>query len=306
MIRLAIIGLGKIARDQHLPAVAANPGFELAAIVSRSASMSNVPVFDTIDAMIAAGADVDAVAICTPPQVRGPIARAAIDAGMAVMLEKPPAATLAEFEDLRRRAEQAGTVLFATWHSRHAAMVSAARDWIAANPVADVTVRWREDVRKWHPGQQWLWQPGGLGVFDPGINALSILTAILPDPVWVEGAVLSRPENCQTPIAAALDLRSGATRISADFDFREQGDECWSITAHAAHGGRMVLDQGGARLAIDGGAPRSGAEAEYPGLYARFAELVANGVSDADPAPLRLVADAFMVARTERVEAFIE
>jgi D-galactose 1-dehydrogenase len=43
-----------------------------------------------------------------------------------------------------------------------------------------VNVIWREDVRVWHPGQDWIWQPGGLGVFDPGINALSIITHILP------------------------------------------------------------------------------------------------------------------------------
>ena len=33
---------------------------------------------------------------------------------------------------------------------------------------------------RWHPGQEWIWQAGGFGVFDPGINALSIVTRILP------------------------------------------------------------------------------------------------------------------------------
>jgi hypothetical protein len=43
-----------------------------------------------------------------------------------------------------------------------------------------VEIVWHEDVRKWHPGQQWIWEPGGFGVFDPGINALSIATRIFP------------------------------------------------------------------------------------------------------------------------------
>ncbi len=47
-------------------------------------------------------ADLDAVAICTPPQVRHAIARDAIEAGKHVLLEKPPTATLSELEDLRR------------------------------------------------------------------------------------------------------------------------------------------------------------------------------------------------------------
>ena len=51
-----------------------------------------------------------------------------------------------------------------------------------------------------------IWQAGGLGVFDPGINALSILTHILPDRLAIQDAELSYPTNCQTPIAARLAL----------------------------------------------------------------------------------------------------
>jgi len=45
-------------------------------------------------------------------------------------------------------------------------------------------------------------------------------------------------------------------------------------------------------------------EAEYPGLYRRFVELVAAGTSDVDLAPLRLVADAFMLGSRRTVEPF--
>ena len=46
--------------------------------------------------MIAAGVAVDAVALCTPPQVRYAIAVQALAAGLHVFLEKPPGATLSE------------------------------------------------------------------------------------------------------------------------------------------------------------------------------------------------------------------
>ena len=52
--------------------------------------------------------DLDAVAICTPPQARHRIARDALSAGKHVMLEKPPAATLSELADLKRLAEREG------------------------------------------------------------------------------------------------------------------------------------------------------------------------------------------------------
>ena len=48
---------------------------------------------------------------------------------------------------------------------------------------------WKEDVHHWHPGQRWIWEPGGFGVFDPGINALSVLTEILPTKSCVEARV---------------------------------------------------------------------------------------------------------------------
>lgn len=41
-------------------------------------------------------------------------------------------------------------------------------------------------------------------------------------------------------------------------------------------------------------------------LYKRFAELVKSGTSDVDLAPLRHVADAFMLGRRKFVEAFYD
>ena len=65
------------------------------------------------------------------------------------------------------------------------AMVSDARAWLKGRTVTSGRISWRESARKWHPGQRWLWEAGGLGVFDPAINAFSILTALLPSPVVV-------------------------------------------------------------------------------------------------------------------------
>jgi D-galactose 1-dehydrogenase len=45
-------------------------------------------------------------------------------------------------------------------------------------------------------------------------------------------------------------------------------------------------------------------KAEYPAIYRRFVELIANGVSDVDLSPLIHVADAFMLGRRREVEAF--
>ena len=66
----------------------------------------------------------------------------------------------------------------------------------------------------------------------------------------------------------------------------------------------MVLSEGGAKLSVDGTLVHEQPEREYPALYERFARIIRAGQSDVDLAPLRHVADAFMLGRRKVVEAF--
>ncbi len=214
-IKVAVIGVGKIAQDQHLPVIAGNSNFELVGVVSqRGVSAKGVPTFPTAAALYAAAA-VDAVAICTPPHVRHAIAREALAAGKHVMLEKPPAATIAEMRDLDEAARAAKRVIFATWHSHYNAAVDEAKARLAGQRLKRLAIEWKEDVRRWHPGQDWIWDAGNFGVFDPGINALSILTKIAPAAMFVKSAklVLSRePRHADRRLARVLDARRVAER----------------------------------------------------------------------------------------------
>jgi D-galactose 1-dehydrogenase len=307
--KVGIVGLGKIALDQHVPVIVANPAFQLAGIASRrGAAVDGVPTFATPEEMLAAIPDLDAVAVCTPPQVRHGVARAMLAAGKHVLLEKPPAATLSEFQDLTDFAAECGRVLFATWHSQYNEAVAEAERRLAGKQVAFLSVNWREDVRRWHPGQSWLWAAGGFGVFDPGINALSIVTRIMPTPIFVRSAELTFPRNCDAPIAATLDLAAGVPgeRLSAVFDWRQTGDDFWEITVETGDGDTLRLQHGGAILAVNGTEIARGNRDEYPLIYQRFAELLHDGVSDVDGSPLRLVADAFLIGRRIVGEPFIE
>jgi predicted dehydrogenase len=169
--------------------------------------------------------------------------------------------------------------------------------------VTGAEINWKEDVRRWHPGQQWIWEPGGLGVFDPGINALSIVTAILPEPLRLADATLEVPANRAQPIAATLDMLSGDAPVRAIFDWRQEGPQSWDIRIDTDEG-RIELADGGARWMIDGEEQPVSDETEYTAMYRRFAELIADGESDVDASPLRLVADAFLRGRTVPVDAF--
>ncbi|WP_404710952.1 Gfo/Idh/MocA family protein [Sphingomonas sp. MMS24-J13] len=302
-IRLGIVGLGKIARDQHLPAIAADPRFRLMAVADPKAALDSVPSYSSLTEMLAAQPDLDAISFCTPPAGRHAIALEAILAGKHVMLEKPPAATVTAAEHLIAVAAMQRVTLFTTWHSREAAAVEQARAWLAEATITAVRVDWREDIRRWHPGQNWILEAGGFGVFDPGINGLSILTRILPRPIVLDAAHFVVPQARHAPIAAALTMQSCGVPIRARFDFRNEGDECWTITVETAEG-CLALTEGGARLSIDRTRISvDTANREYARLYDRFAMLIACRESDVDLAPIQLVADAFLVAETVSGEA---
>jgi D-galactose 1-dehydrogenase/L-arabinose 1- dehydrogenase len=302
-LRIGLVGLGKIARDQHLPALAANSDYDLVAIASRNASLDGVANFPTIEAMLGSDIALDAVSLCTPPRGRFDQARAAIEAGLHVMMEKPPAATISEAVALADMAQAKGVVLFATWHSREAAGVEPARAWLVGRRIDAVRIAWREDIRRWHPGQDWILEAGGFGVFDPGINALSIATKILPEPWRVDNATIAVPAGRQGPLKATLGMLAGAVPVSAEFDFLQTGPQTWDIEVDT-DAGTLVLSMGGSILRLPGEQPREAADAEYPGLYRHFAELVATGKSDVDLRPLQLVADAFLIAERTTGEAF--
>lgn len=292
---LALVGIGKIALDQHVPALAASTDWTLACTVSRKGSVPGVPAFSDIHDMLAARPDVQVVSLALPPVPRFAAAEAALAAGRHVMLEKPPGATLAEVQALAAMAASRGLTIYTTWHSRMAHAVAPAKAWLRDKRVTRARIVWHEDVRRWHPGQDWVFDPGGMGVFDPGINALSILTDILPAPVHLLSAELEFPANRQTPIAARL-VFSG--NVTADFDWRQQGPQTWDISMET-DAGRLDLRMGGNVLEIDG-KPAGGQDTimgEYPALYARMAQLVRQGASEVDLAPMVHVADAMTLGR---------
>jgi len=307
MLTVAIVGLGKIATDQHCRVIEASPDFRIGAVVSRRGlTVGNAPTFPTLSDLLSAVPTVDAVVLCTPPLAHFPDAITALRAGKHVLLEKPPTLTLGELAELERAAAAADRTLFATWHSRFNIGVQQLTQRLRGKAVAALKIDWKEDVRRWHPGQAWIWQPGGFGIFDPGINALSILTAILPDGLPLREAELDVPENVAMPIAARLRFGTdaGDGDLTADFDWRQTGPQTWDIEVKTTDGTCYLLRNGGRTLLVDGTTAVDEPEHEYAMIYERFACLISGGNSDVDASPLRLVADAFMIGRRNTVEAF--
>ena len=168
-------------------------------------------------------------------------------------------------------------------------------------------IHWHEDVHKWHPGQQWIWEPGGFGVFDPGINAFSIATKIFP------GAAVrsSRPTSASPrmrrrrspPTSTFYSPAAGrpADRQSRLAPDRRRGmdDQIETDRRHAtpARGRRRATDP---RWRSQRRQPGIG---EYPDIYRTFVDLIDERRSLVDVAPLRLVADCLLVGGRRTVEA---
>jgi D-galactose 1-dehydrogenase len=302
--KLALVGIGKIARDQHIPAIAANPDWQLAAAVSRHAGVDGIDHVTGLDELLEKRPDITTISLAIPPQPRFEYAAKALRAGKHVMLEKPPGQSLAECFALEALAREQGVTLFATWHSRYADSVPALKAFLAERTLKRLKITWKEDVRRWHPDQEWIWEPGGMGVFDPGINALSILTEILPYPVHLTGATLEFPENRATPIAANLVFADPAgADMSADFDWRQEGPQTWDIVAETDRGSAK-LSLGGEKLEIDGEPVIDGSNHEYANLYARMADLVKGRASDVDLSPMIHVCDAFSLGKRVITDPF--
>ena len=125
--------------------------------------------------------------------------------------------------------------------------------------------------------------------------ALSIATRLAAVPLAVTAAEFVM--RGQQPVAADLVLAAQGFSGAAAMDWRHNGEEHWNVYAVTGAGTQLQLSEGGKTLRVNGGAPFAGGDCEYPALYARFAELIAAGASEVDAEPLRLVADAQLVAR---------
>ena len=303
-IRIAILGFGKIAADQHVPAIEGNPRFELVASSSRSGKGVGQTFTDWRE-LIRSVDGLEAVAITTPPEPRYEIARECILRGLHCLLEKPPTTGLSEIDDLACLAEAEKVTLYTTWHARHHPAVEAAAKALAGKRIQSMQIKWHEDVHKWHPGQTWIWEPGGFGVFDPGINAFSIATRIFPGGLFVKSAELHVPENAQTPIAVDAVFTSPAADgpLSASLDWRRSQGEEWTVDLTTTDGTEVRLLDGGATLLLNGENHAESRLGEYPDIYREFVDLLDARRSNVDVRPLRLVADCLLVGRRHAATA---
>lgn len=123
--RTALLGFGLAGETFHAPLISAAPDLQLSAIVTSDperqararAAYPHADILPSADAIFAAAADYDLVVVATPNRSHVSLARAALDAGLAVVVDKPLAPTPQEGLELVRLARERG-LLLTVFHNR--------------------------------------------------------------------------------------------------------------------------------------------------------------------------------------------
>ncbi|WP_433174685.1 Gfo/Idh/MocA family oxidoreductase [Actinoallomurus sp. CA-150999] len=314
-LRVALIGYGTGGAVFHAPLIAAAPGLELAAVVTRdperrTAVRDRYPGTELLDApddVWSGGYDL--VVVTTPNRTHVPLARTALDAGLPVVVDKPIATTAAEARSL------AGGPLVVPFHNRR---------WdgdfrTAARLIGDGTLggvlrfesrftRWRPQIK---PGWKETADPAAAGgvLYDLGAHLIDQAVTLFGPPVDVHAELDVRRPGAEAVDDAfvALTHESGVrshlwmSAISADLGprFRVLGDRA----AYVTYGLDVQEDQ--LRAGLTPADPEYGVtppeaygrvgtpgdtrpEPTDPGRYQDFYPAVAAAVRGEGPPPVTL------------------
>lgn len=315
-IKLGIVGLGNIGKVQFEALTAfSQTNFEVAAVADPQPSEATKHLVGTdtnfyLDYKeLLRRPDILAVSINTPPNTHYKLVTDALNAGKHVLVEKPPALTVEECQDMINLANEKGKVLFMAFHARYNPSVEAARQELAGKNVTEVDVKYMEYVLNYHHPDGWIFNPeiaGGGVLMDSGINALSIVTAVLPmvefDPSNVH---IKQTENFKVETGVEVDLKFGDNgKGHISMDWMHKGSETRQVTFKTDTGDEYLVDIVNNHL-VKNGVVMSGEKdkstemvdqhLEYRGVYEDFARHIAQGNSLTSIKELSFIQKAYKI-----------
>jgi len=184
-LRVALIGYGLGGSAFHAPFIAGTPGLELAAIVTsdpeRAAAARSryprAPIRDRPERIWRAAGDYDVAVISTPNRTHVPLAIAALDAGLHVVVDKPLAATAADARALVAHARARDRLLTVYQNRRWDGDFLTIRKLLAEGAIGDVH-RFESRFERWRPVPKAGWRqdadPAAAGgvLFDLGAHLI--------------------------------------------------------------------------------------------------------------------------------------
>ena len=248
-LRVAIVGFGKIARDQHVPAIAATDGVTLAAVASRNASLPDLPHFTTLEAVVArrpadrCRCSLHAAAGAARAGGGGARGRQACDAGEAAGRERqrtrsPDCGGCARRTDAVRdlaftlcaRGRAGAAMACVAPHQFRAHRLEGGRSRLASGAGLDLGA-----------GRAWRLRSRHQRALDPHKNPAA---AAVRDGGRAFFPGQSRGAHCRATFRSRIPK---GVPITAEFDFRQTGPQSWDIVVDTDRG-PLTLSGGGARL----------------------------------------------------------
>ncbi|PJJ70671.1 putative dehydrogenase [Diaminobutyricimonas aerilata] len=227
VLRAAIIGTGAVAAS-HSAAIAAYTGAALVAVTDHDpdrahdfAALHGEPaVYDDLASLLAAESP-DVVHICTPPGVHADQADAALAAGAHVVVEKPPALTLAEIDRMLAAAERADRRLAVVFQQRTGSAAQHVRDLLASGALGRPLVALCHTL--WFRGEDYFAVPwrgrweteGGGTTLSHGIHQLDLLAYLLGDWAAVSGQLWRLDRDVATEDLSTAVVRFDAGAIAS-------------------------------------------------------------------------------------------
>ncbi|MEJ8851554.1 Gfo/Idh/MocA family oxidoreductase [Variovorax rhizosphaerae] len=222
-IRIAVAGAGLIGR-RHAELVQQSGECTLAAIVDPSpaaaafADGAGVPLFRSLEELLAQEDKPDAVILATPNHLHVAHAIECIDAGVAVLVEKPVAHTVEEAERLVQRVEHSGSDarVLVGHHRAHSPILAKAREIIRQGRLGKIVavtgsaLFYKPD--NYFEEGAWRTQTGGGPILINLIHEIGNLRSLCGEIVSVQAATSSATRGFEVEDTAAMLLRfaSGA------------------------------------------------------------------------------------------------
>ncbi len=209
-LRVALVGYGLAGSVFHAPLIAATEGLVLDTVVTANperreqarAEFPDVRFADSPEQLWERAGELDLVVIASPNKTHVPLAKAALEAGLAVVVDKPVAGTAAEARELARLAEERRLLLSVFQNRRWDNDFLTLRKLLAEGALGDV---WRFESRfeRWRPKPKGGWRESG-------------------DPAEIGGLLYDLGSHV---VDQALCLFGPATQVYAESDVRRPGAE---------------------------------------------------------------------------------